>query len=87
MVKFVRRPASKRSSRGGVIQPQFPKALVINLARRRDRWNEVEDRLRRIKGLRFDRLEAVDGTSETIATNGHHDFNSSVGSTLPHEDS
>eukprot|EP00435_Cladocopium_sp_Y103_P073404 s178_g43.t1 len=69
MVKSLQRPAAKRpSSQRTVAKPQFPKALVINLARRRDRWTEVENRLQHIKGLDFERLEAVDGTLDPIGT-------------------
>jgi len=67
MVKSLQRPAAKRpSSQRTVAKPQFPKALVINLARREDRWKEVENRLQHIKGLNFERLEAVDGTLDPI---------------------
>jgi len=39
--RFLPSTALSRSSRGGVIQPQFPKALVINLARRSDYLGRV----------------------------------------------
>ncbi|CAJ1388589.1 unnamed protein product [Effrenium voratum] len=58
--------ASSRRTRGTKKAPTarrraLPAALVINLARRKDRWAEIKSRLQRIEGLAFERLEAVDG--------------------------
>lgn len=41
--------------------PPLPPAVVLNLARRPDRWEEARQRLETIGGLFFERIEAVDG--------------------------
>ncbi|CAK9042588.1 unnamed protein product [Durusdinium trenchii] len=63
-----RRPAAKRVARSPHVasRRRLPKAWVINLQRRKDRWSEVECCLKRIPGLEFERFEAIDGTSQRI---------------------
>lgn len=48
------------------INSSLPAAVVVNLDRRQDRWKEVQQRLKSLQGLSFQRLKAVDGDSEAI---------------------
>lgn len=70
-----RRMTGKRKASSAVSDsvwnpPQLPiRTLVINLARRRDRWNSISERLRPLETggiLQVERLEAVDASQETI---------------------
>lgn len=66
-----KRPAaaveSSRAAAGssGDAYDSLPPALVVNLPRRNDRWEEVKHRLSKFKGLRFERVDAVDGVAGT----------------------
>ena len=45
-------------------------ALVVNLARRKDRWEEIACRLGKLRDiLNFERVDSVDGTIDTISPN------------------
>ena len=63
---MVKRPAASTST--ARISP-LP-ALVVNLARRKDRWEEIACRLGKLRDiLNFERVDSVDGTIDTISPN------------------
>eukprot|EP00439_Symbiodinium_sp_Y106_P024232 s2456_g2.t4 len=72
--RTIRRPAAQLKQRPAAttkcssICYELPRAVVVNLHRRADRWREVRQRLDGIEGLKFDRMQAVDGQKEEIHT-------------------
>ncbi|CAE8693128.1 unnamed protein product, partial [Polarella glacialis] len=56
--------ANRGSSAPSDDQP-LPSAVVLNLKRRPDRWESVKTSLQRLKGLQFERVEAIDGADLT----------------------
>ncbi|CAE7591014.1 Colgalt1 [Symbiodinium sp. CCMP2592] len=72
--RTIRRPAAQLKRRPAAatmcssISYELPRAVVVNLPRRADRWREVRQRLDGIEGLKFDRMQAVDGQKEQIHT-------------------
>eukprot|EP00411_Alexandrium_monilatum_P022638 CAMPEP_0175215238 /NCGR_PEP_ID=MMETSP0093-20121207/17114_1 /TAXON_ID=311494 /ORGANISM="Alexandrium monilatum, Strain CCMP3105" /LENGTH=278 /DNA_ID=CAMNT_0016508605 /DNA_START=11 /DNA_END=847 /DNA_ORIENTATION=+ len=60
----VKRPAAAPAA---AEQTQLPLAVVVNLARRADRWEEMRERLRPLKDvLDYERVDAVDGSQQDI---------------------
>lgn len=57
--------APSGSAEAAEVAGGLPTTVVVNLARRPDRWKDIQRSLRTLEGgpLKFERLEAVDGSS------------------------
>lgn len=63
-----KKPAAAKRSAGAkrpaaAVAQRLPPAVVVNLARRPDRWERIRQRLQDLAAFDFERVEAVDGAA------------------------